>query len=84
MNEESTGQAREEHTSPGSLTCHRGRIRALIQTCDGERHHFSGTVDTHLCLIVNNAQVEYFDLAEDKPYCQEFKALIGPVHANFW
>lgn len=28
--------------------------------------------------------MEYFDLAEDKPYCQEFKALIGPVHVNFW
>lgn len=84
MNQESTSQAREEHKSPGSLTCNKGRIRALIQTHGGERHHFSGTVDTHLRLIVNNAQVEYFDLAEDKPYCQEFKALIGPVHANFW
>ncbi|KAJ5398456.1 hypothetical protein N7465_008945 [Penicillium sp. CMV-2018d] len=84
MDQESTSQAREEHKSPGSLSCNKGRIRALIQTRDGERHHFSGTVDTHLCLIVNNAQVDYFDLAEDKPYCQEFKALIGPVHADFW
>ena len=84
MNQESASQPREEHKSPGSLTCNKGKINALIQTRDGERHSFSGTVSTDLHLVVNNADVEYFDLAEDKPYCQDFKALIGPLHANFW
>lgn len=56
----------------------------MIQTSNGERHYFSGTVSTDLRLVVNDAQVQYFDLAEDKPYCQEFKALIGPLQANFW
>jgi hypothetical protein len=78
------GQAREAHISPGSITCNDGKIRALIQTSDGERHYFSGTISTDLDLVINNAHVEYFDLAEDKPHCQEFKALIGPVYANYW
>ncbi|EKV11042.1 hypothetical protein PDIG_52950 [Penicillium digitatum PHI26] len=55
MNPDSRSQPREEQ-SPGSLNCNRGRIRALIQTSDGERHYFSGTVSTDLCLMVNNAQ----------------------------
>lgn len=84
MNQESTSQPREEHTSPGSLNCNQGRICALIQISDGERHYFSGTVSTDLRLIANNAQVVYFNLTENKPYCQEFKAMIGPVNANFW
>ncbi|KAJ5181306.1 hypothetical protein N7491_000859 [Penicillium cf. griseofulvum] len=77
-------QAREAHKSPGSITCNDGKIRALIQTSDGERHYFSGTISTDLDIVINNAQVEYFDLAEDKPHCQEFKALIGPVYVNYW
>ncbi|CAI7600856.1 unnamed protein product [Penicillium glandicola] len=84
MNEEPSSQAREEHKAPGSITCIKGRIRALIQTSDGERHYFTGTVSTDRHLIVSNTLVNYYDLAEDKPYCQEFKAMVGPVHADFW
>ncbi|KAJ5512063.1 hypothetical protein N7463_001615 [Penicillium fimorum] len=81
---QSTSQPREAHKSPGSLTCNEGTIHTLIQTRDEEKHYFSGTISTDLALVINNAYVEYFDLTEDKPHCQEFKALIGPVYGNFW